>query len=249
MRRILWCIISLCLILLSLALLLRFRDDADPLPAPLENVVSHVEGLLSLSPEHAVDEFKQDEEEEVQKEDGEEEDAKEADVYEANPRYTIEQDPEQGEVLRSEIQKGDTAGKILGDWMDANDLAELLAGGQAGICLDKARLSASPSPLSEIRRPRRSGVSSTKSIRKNTSSSRRRTTVSSPGLKRSTTRPRWRSSKERSRALLSGAVTEQGENVALAIALANVFASEINFISDLRGRRRLRGAGGKAFPP
>ena len=33
---------------------------------------------------------------------------------------------------------------------------------------------------------------------------------------------------------LSGAVTEQGENVALAIALANVFASEINFISDLR---------------
>ena len=118
MRRILWCIISLCLILLSLALLLRFRDDADPLPAPLENVVSHVEGLLSLSPEHAVDEFKQDEEEEVQKEDGEEEDAKEADVYEANPRYTIEQDPEQGEVLRSEIQKGDTAGKILGTgWM------------------------------------------------------------------------------------------------------------------------------------
>lgn len=94
MRRILWCIISLCLILLSLALLLRFRDDADPLPAPLENVFSHVEGLLSLSPEHAVDEFKQDEEEEVQKEDGEEEDAKEADVYEANPRYTIEQDPE-----------------------------------------------------------------------------------------------------------------------------------------------------------
>ena len=78
----------------------------------------HVEGLLSLSPEHAVDEFKQDEEEEVQKEDGQEEDAKEADVYEANPRYTIEQDPEQGEVLRSEIQKGDTAGKILGTgWM------------------------------------------------------------------------------------------------------------------------------------
>ena len=57
MRRILWCIISLCLILLSLVLLLRFRDDADPLPAPLENVVSHVEGLLSLSPEHAVDAY------------------------------------------------------------------------------------------------------------------------------------------------------------------------------------------------
>ena len=76
MRRILWCIISLCLILLSLALLLRFRDDADPLPAPLENVVSHVEGLLSLSPEHAVDEFKQDEGRGAKKRMAKEEDAK-----------------------------------------------------------------------------------------------------------------------------------------------------------------------------
>ena len=60
MRRILWSIISLCLVLLSLALLLRFRDDAEPLPAPLENVISHVEGMLSLSPEHAIDGFEQD---------------------------------------------------------------------------------------------------------------------------------------------------------------------------------------------
>ena len=150
MRRILWCIISLCLILLSLALLLRFRDDAAPLPAPLENVVSHVEGLLSLSPEHAVDEFKQDEEEEAQKEDGEDEDAKEADVYEANPRYTIEQDPEQGEVLRSEIQKGDTAGKILGDWMDANDLAELLAAAKPVYALTKVRFG---QPFAVVRDP------------------------------------------------------------------------------------------------
>ena len=53
MRRILWCIISLCLILLSLALLLRFHDDADPLPAPLENVVSHVEGLTTKASRQA----------------------------------------------------------------------------------------------------------------------------------------------------------------------------------------------------
>ena len=186
------------LYLLSLALLLRFRDDSPP-SRSARNVVSHVEGLLSLSPEHAVDEFKQDEEEEVQKEDGEEEDAKEADVYEPNLRYTIEQDPEQGEVLRSEIQKGDTAGKILGDWMDANDLAELLAAAKPVYALTKVRFG---QPFAVVRDPqtKRSGVSSTKSIRKNTSSSRRRTTVSSPGLKRSTTRPRWRSSKERSRA-------------------------------------------------
>lgn len=172
-----------------------------PTPFPLRSKTWFPtwKGCWSLSPEHAVDEFKQDEEEEVQKEDGEEEDAKEADVYEANPRYTIEQDPEQGEVLRSEIQKGDTAGKILGDWMDANDLAELLAAAKPVYALTKVRFG-QPFAVVRIRRPRRSGVSSTKSIRKNTSSSRRRTTVSSPGLKKSTTRPRWRSSKERSRA-------------------------------------------------
>ena len=233
MRRILWCIISLCLILLSLALLLRFRDDADPLPAPLENVVSHVEGLLSLSPEHAVDEFKQDEEEEAQKEDGEEEDAKEADVYEANPRYTIEQDPEQGEVLRSEIQKGDTAGKILGDWMDANDLAELLAAAKPVYVLTKVRFG---QPFAVVRDPQ------TKAFRcfKYEINQEKYLIVEKKDdrfvarLEEIDYQTSLAVIKGEIKSTLSGAVTEQGENVALAIALANVFASEINFISDLR---------------
>ena len=233
MRRILWCIISLCLILLSLALLLRFRDDADPLPAPLENVVSHVEGLLSLSPEHAVDEFKQDEEEEVQKEDGEEEDAKEADVYEPNPRYTIEQDPEQGEVLRSEIQKGDTAGKILGDWMDANDLAELLAAAKPVYALTKVRFG---QPFAVVRDPQ------TKAFRcfKYEINQEKYLIVEKKDdrfvarLEEIDYQTSLAVIKGEIKSTLSGAVTEQGENVALAIALANVFASEINFISDLR---------------
>lgn len=233
MRRILWCIISLCLILFSLALLLRFRDDAAPLPAPLENVFSHVEGLLSLSPEHAVDEFKQDEEEEVQKEDGEEEDAKEADVYEANPRYTIEQDPEQGEVLRSEIQKGDTAGKILGDWMDANDLAELLAAAKPVYALTKVRFG---QPFAVVRDPQ------TKAFRcfKYEINQEKYLIVEKKDdrfvarLEEIDYQTSLAVIKGEIKSTLSGAVTEQGENVALAIALANVFASEINFISDLR---------------
>ena len=233
MRRILWCIISLCLILLSLALLLRFRDDAEPLPAPLENVVSHVERLLSLSPEHAVDGFKQDEEEEVQKEEGEEEDAKEADVYEANPRYTIEQDPEQGEVLRSEIQKGDTAGKILGDWMDANELAELLTAAKPVYALTKVRFG---QPFAVVRDPQ------TKAFRcfKYEINQEKYLIVEKKDdrfvarLEEIDYQTSLAVIKGEIKSTLSGAVTEQGENVALAIALANVFASEINFISDLR---------------
>ena len=96
MRRILWSIISLCLVLFSLALLLRFRDDAEPLPAPLENVISHVEGMLSLSPEHAIDRFEQDEGTEAHNEEAGEENTEEPEVYEDNPRYSIEQNPEQG---------------------------------------------------------------------------------------------------------------------------------------------------------
>ena len=234
MRRILWCIISLCLILLSLALLLRFHDDADPLPAPLENVVSHVEGLLSLSPEHAVDEFKQDEEEEAQKEDGEEEDAKEADVYEANPRYTIEQDPEQGEVLRSEIQKGDTAGKILGDWMDANDLAELLAAAKPVYALTKVRVRPA---LRRCPGSADQGVPVFQ-VRNQSGKIPHRREEGRPFRHARLEEIDYQTSlaviKGEIKSTLSGAVTEQGENVALAIALANVFASEINFISDLR---------------
>ena len=120
-------------------------------------------------------------------------------VYEDNPRYTIEQNPEQGEILRSEIQKGDTAGKILGDWMDANELADLLAAAKPVYALTKVRFG---QPFTIVRDPqtRRSGVSSTKSIRKDTSSLRRRTTVLPPGLKRSITRLHWRSSKVGSKA-------------------------------------------------
>ena len=150
MRRILWSIISLCLVLLSLALLLRFRDDAEPLPAPLENVISHVEGVLSLSPEHAIDGFKQDEGMEAHNEETGEENTEEPEVYEDNPRYTIEQNPEQGEILRSEIQKGDTAGKILGDWMDANELADLLAAAKPVYALTKVRFG---QPFAIVRDP------------------------------------------------------------------------------------------------
>ena len=233
MRRILWSIISLCLVLLSLALLLRFRDDAEPLPAPLENVISHVEGMLSLSPEHAIDGFEQDEGTEAHNEETGEENTEEPEVYEDNPRYTIEQNPEQGEILRSEIQKGDTAGKILGDWMDANELADLLAAAKPVYALTKVRFG---QPFAIVRDPQ------TKAFRcfKYEINQERYLVVEKKDdrfaarLEEIDYQTSLAVIKGGIKSTLSEAVTEQGESVALAIALAKVFASEINFISDLR---------------
>ena len=255
MRRILWCIISLSLVLLSLALLLRFRDDA-PLPAPFETVMLHLEEALSLpAPEHAdvqpgesaesseAGPFAQPEavrpnaapsdgkEAAQSEEDGEDE--KEAQVYEANPRYTVEEDPELGEILRSEVQKGDTAGKILGEWLDANDLAELLAAAKPVYALTRVRFGQSfaivRDPQTKAFRRFQYEINPEKSLvveKKDDRFVARREEIdyqTSLAVVRGTIQ-----------STLSDSVTEQGESVALAIALANVFASEINFITDLR---------------
>ena len=200
MRRILWCIISLCLILLSLALLLRFRDDAAPLPAPLENVVSHVEGLLSLSPEHAVDEFKQDEEEEVQKRMAKRKTPRKPTSMRPIRAIPSNRTPEQGEVLRSEIQKGDTAGKILGTGWMQQTVAELLARPKPYTadlrCRFRPALRRCRDPQTKAFRCFKYEINQEKYL----IVEKKGRPVSSPGLKRSTTRPRWRSSKERSRA-------------------------------------------------
>lgn len=148
MRRIVWSLISLCLVLFSLALLFRFDDAERFLPDPLEGLVSGVEEILSPSPEHALDALLA---EEKQDDEANDDSDQEAEVYEANPRYTVEQDPERGEILRSDVQQGDTAGKILGEWLDANDLAELLAAAKPVYALTKVRFG---QPFAVIRDPR-----------------------------------------------------------------------------------------------
>ena len=83
MRRIVWSLISLCLVLFSLALLFRFDDAERFLPDPLERLVSGVEEILSPSPEHALDALLA---EEKQDDEANDDSDQEAEVYEANPR-------------------------------------------------------------------------------------------------------------------------------------------------------------------
>lgn len=230
MRRIVWSLISLCLVLFSLALLFRFDDAERFLPDPLERLVSGVEEILSPSPEHALDALLA---EEKQDDEANDDSDQEAEVYEANPRYTVEQDPERGEILRSDVQLGDTAGKILGEWLDANDLAELLAAAKPVYALTKVRFG---QPFAVIRDPRTKAfrcfkyeINQEKYLIVEKKDDRFAARLEEIDYQTSLAVVKGTIS-----TTLSEAVAEQGENVALAIALAHVFASEINFISDLR---------------
>ncbi len=232
MRHILWCLITACLVLSSTALLLHFDEElaARLLPAPLQRLVLSVEDALSpLPPEHAEDDFPGPPEPAA----SEAEETEEPEVYEANPRYTVERDPERGEILRGEVQRGDTAGKILGEWMDANDLAALLAAAKpvyalTSICFGQ--------PFAIVRDPDDGSFRSfcyeinqeaSLVVEKTPEGFRARQEEIDYRITLTAVRGRIVST-------LSEAVAQEGENVALAIALADIFASEINFITDLR---------------
>ena len=232
MRHILWCLITACLVLSSTALLLHFDEElaARLLPAPLQRLVLSVEDALSpLPPEHAEDDFPGPPEPAA----SEAEETEEPEGYEANPRYTVERDPERGEILRGEVQRGDTAGKILGEWMDANDLAALLAAAKpvyalTSICFGQ--------PFAIVRDPDDGSFRSfcyeinqeaSLVVEKTPEGFRARQEEIDYRITLTAVRGRIVST-------LSEAVAQEGENVALAIALADIFASEINFITDLR---------------
>lgn len=232
MRHILWCLITACLVLSSTALLLHFDEElaARLLPAPLQRLVLSVEDALSpLPPEHAEDDFPGPPEHTA----SEAEETEEPEVYEANPRYTVERDPERGEILRGEVQRGDTAGKILGEWMDANDLAALLAAAKPVYALTSIRFG---QPFAIVRDPDDGSFRSfcyeinqeaSLVVEKTPEGFRARQEEIDYRITLTAVRGRIVST-------LSEAVAQEGENVALAIALADIFASEINFITDLR---------------
>ncbi len=153
-------------------------------------------------------------------------------LYEKNPRYRVEQSPEWGEILRSEVLKGDTAGKILGEWMDANMLAEALAAAKpiyplTQICLGQ--------PFAIVRnqeggfRAFKYEINKEKALLLELVGGKlaARTAVIDYAITLAHVKGTITSN-------LSNAVADNGEGVGLAIALANVFASEINFITDLR---------------
>ena len=231
MRRILWCLITVCLVLSSAALLLHFDEElADRLPAPLQSLVASVEEALSpLPPEHAEDDFPGPPEPAA----SEIEEAGEPEVYEANPRYTVERDPERGEILRGEVQRGDTAGKILGEWMDANELAALLDAAKPVYALTKIRFG---QPFAIVRDP---GDGNFRSFCYEINQEAALVVEKTPeGFRARQEEIDYRITlaavRGRIVSTLSEAVTQEGENVALAIALADIFASDINFITDLR---------------
>ena len=131
------------------------------------------------------------------------------------------------------MQRGDTAGKILGEWMDANDLAALLAAAKpvyalTSICFGQ--------PFAIVRDPDDGSFRSfcyeinqeaSLVVEKTPEGFRARQEEIDYRITLTAVRGRIVST-------LSEAVAQEGENVALAIALADIFASEINFITDLR---------------
>lgn len=153
--------------------------------------------------------------------------------YEPNPRYTVELDPEQGEVLRSEILTGDTCGGILDEWLDANDREALISAAKPVYALTSVRMG---QPFAVIREPETGVFRAFKyEVDKKRYLLVRRDgdgfSARMEAIDYTTTLVRVQGTITTS---LSEAVVEMGESIGLAIALADVFASEINFITDLR---------------
>ncbi|MEG2139864.1 MAG: peptidoglycan DD-metalloendopeptidase family protein [Bilophila sp.] len=154
-------------------------------------------------------------------------------VYDPNPRFTVELDPEQGEVLRSEILTGDTSGGILGLWLDPNEREAAINAAKPVYPLTKVRVG---QPFAIVREP---GTGAFRAFKYEVDQKRillvARSgdgfTAKMEDIDYTTTLTRVRGTITTT---LSEAVVDMGESIGLAIALADVFASEINFITDLR---------------
>lgn len=229
------------------------------LPSPVVAFVWGPEAVLTAPgfevtvDEHAVDDFSGSEQEEDQTPDtspdlefpenqkGDESgeaDATEPEetgpvVFDENPRYTLALDPVLGEVLRSEVQQGDTAGKILGTWFNADEVAAIVAAARPLCPLTSIHLGR---PFAVARDPE----SKVPSLFKYEMDKKQRLMVERQDgrfvarLEKIEYNTRLELIRGRLVSNLINAVTEQGEGVGFAIALANVFGSEINFITDPR---------------
>lgn len=154
-------------------------------------------------------------------------------VFEENPRYTVEQDAERGEILRSEVLKGDSAGKILGAWLNANDSAALLAAAKPVYTLTNIRIGHA---FSITRDPKNGDF---RSFRYEVDGERflvvdRTETGFAARIDKIDYTTQLVHLQGTISTNLSEAVVGLGENVGLAISMADIFGSEINFITDLR---------------
>lgn len=154
-------------------------------------------------------------------------------VFEENPRYTVELDPEHGEILHSEVLKGDSAGKLLAVWLNANDYTAALNAAKPLYSLTNIKVG---HPFSVIRDPAdgafrafRYEIDGERILEVRRTNNVFSASIEKIGYVTELARLQGAISTN-----LSEAVVGMGETVALAIALANVFGSEINFITDLR---------------
>lgn len=155
-------------------------------------------------------------------------------VYEEDPRYTVELVPDRGEVFRSEVQSGDRAEKLLAPWLDNGDFQALLEAANPVYQLTRIRVGR---PFSVVRDPETQRFREFKY-----EFSKDERLVVERGADGFTARKEKIDYETRLERLsgrietnLSEAVTTgMNESIGLAIALADVFASEINFISDPR---------------
>lgn len=245
-RRIFYLILVISLLAGGVSLL-RKEEVRRLLPETVQAALVHFEEnfLWDELPEHAEPPAGEDGEgqdsgededmmvEEPSAEEGEETPVDGAPVlYEKNPRYRVEESPEWGEVLRSEVLVGDTAGKILGEWMDANTLARLLDTVKPIYPLTQIRLG---QPFSVLRNPDGSfrafhyEINKEKILRVEQNGDEIKAKVVPIDYTIVLTHVQGTITSN-----LSNAVADNGEGVGLAIAMAKVFASEINFITDIR---------------
>ncbi len=154
-------------------------------------------------------------------------------VYEENPRYTIEQDEQGQDILRSVVQKGDTAGKILGDWFSANDIVAIIAAAKPEIALTNIRLDQDFFIVRDAENQEAMAFGYQLDKMRTLMVQRDGASFSAKVEEVAYTTELAAVSGDLSTNLVS-AVLDTGEGIGFAIALANVFGSEINFVSETR---------------
>lgn len=154
-------------------------------------------------------------------------------VYADNERYTVETDGAGHQIFRSVVAKGDTAGVLLNEWMNAGDVASLINAANPVFSLTTIR---EGRPFS-VERDARNGdfvrfvyeIDNAQRLvvdRKDGSF-----LAAAEPIEYDTELVKVRGSISTS---LFEAVADTGEGPVLAVNLADVFSCEINFINEIR---------------
>ncbi len=154
-------------------------------------------------------------------------------VYEDNSRYMVERDPQLGDVYRSTVLKGDRAEKILADWLEPNEYTAVLAAAKPVHSLVNIRIGHAFAVIKDLK----SGQF--KAFRYDVNKDQTLVVErEGDGYKARLEKIHYDvelvSVRGTIKYTLSEAVADMGEGISLAASLADIFASEINFITELR---------------